>query len=152
MALRYWDDLSEGELLDCRPITFTLPEIIEFAEKFDPQSFHIDEQAAGASRFGGIIASSLHTLSACTRVVVDAQEDVAIIVGLAMDEIVLFNPVRPGDVLTVNARWSGLRRSKSKPDQGIAGIRCTVINQSGKTVMEHGYRYLVACRESLSTD
>lgn len=146
MASRYWDDLTEGERLDCRPVTFTLQEIIEFAEKYDPQAFHVDEEAAAASRFGGIIASSLHTLSACTRVVVDAQKDVAIIIGLAMDEIMLSNPVRPGDVLTVSAHWSGLRRSKSKPDQGIAGIRCQVKNQSGETVMEHGYRYLVACR------
>jgi len=149
MALRYLEDLGEGEQLDCRPIELSLPDIIEFAKKFDPQPFHIDPQAAAASRFGGIIASSLHTLSACTRVIVDAQADVAIIVGLAMDEIILANPVRPDDVLTVNAFWSSLRRSRSKPGQGIAGIRCTVVNQDGETVMEHGYRYLVACRESL---
>jgi acyl dehydratase len=149
MALRYLEDLREGERLDCRPIELSLPEIIKFAKKFDPQPFHIDHQAAAATRFGGIIASSLHTLSACTRVVVDAQADVAIIVGLSMDEMTLANPVRPGDVLTVNAFWSGLRRSKSKPGQGVAGIRCKVVNQNGETVMEHGYRYMVACRESL---
>ena len=149
MIARYWEDLSEGEQLECQTITFSLSEIVGFAEKYDPQSFHTDELAAAASRFGGIIASSLHTLSACTRVVVDAQRGVAIIVGLSMDEIKLSNPVRPGDVLTVNAHWSGLRRSASKPDQGIAGIRCKVVNQSGETVMEHGYRYLIACRSSL---
>lgn len=149
MPTRYWDDLEEGEQLDCKTVTFTLQDIVEFANKYDPQPFHINERVAAVSRFGGIIASSLHTLSACTRVVVDAQGDVAIIIGLAMDEILLSNPVRPGDVLTVDARWSGLRRSKSKPDQGIAGLRCKVVNQNGETVMEHGYRYLVACRETL---
>lgn len=54
-----------------------------------------------------------------------------------------------GDVLTVEGRWDGLRRSRSKPDRGIAGLRCTVRNQRGETVMDYGYRYLVACRPNV---
>ncbi len=146
MGKRYWEDLSEGELLHCRPLSFTLDEIIEFAAKYDPLPFHVDVAAASTSLFGGIIASSLQTLSACTRVVVDAQGDLAIVSGLGLDEIKVPNPVRPNDLLSVEARWTGLRRSRSKPEQGIAGICCKTINQRGETVMEFGYWYLVACR------
>src|SRR5512145_1240154 len=106
MTKKYWEDLSEGERLSCRPVVFERTDIIEFAKKFDPQPFHIDETIANASIFGGLIASSLHTISACTRVVVEAQGDLAIMSGLGIDEVKLFNPVKPGDVLLVEAYWS----------------------------------------------
>jgi len=144
---KYWEDLIEGEPLPCRPVTFERSDIVFFGKKFDPLPFHTDEAAAATSIFGGLIASALHTLSACTRVVVEAQGDVAIISGIGIDEVKVHNPVRPGDILTVDAHWSGLRRSRSKPDRGIAGIRCAVSNQKGEAVVDYGYRYLVACRD-----
>ena len=146
MSTRYWDDLSEGEQLDCQTITFTLSEIIEFAIKYDPQPFHVDEQAATASRFGGIIASSLQTLSACTRVIVDAQGDMAILSGLGIEAVQLPNPVRPNDILTVETRWRDLRRSSSKPDRGMATAHFKAVNQKGETVIESGFKYMIACR------
>lgn len=147
-SMRYWDDLVEGEPLDCRPVLFDLEEIIAFARKYDPQQFHVDEGIAAASRFKGIIASSLHTLSACTRVIVDAQNDVEILIGLGILEVALPNAVRPGDILSVDAYWSDLRRSASKPGQGLATVRFTVRNQRRETVLESGYKYMIACRAS----
>lgn len=146
MTKKYWEDLSEGERLSCRPVVFARTDIMEFAKRFDPQPFHIDETIANASIFGGLIASALHTLSACTRVVVEAQGDLAIMSGLGIDEVKLFNPVKPGDVLSVEAYWSDLKRSRSKPDRGIADLKCKVSNQRGEPVADYGYRYLVACR------
>ena len=58
----------------------------------------------------------------------------------------MFNPVRPGDTLHVEAWWTELRRSRRRPDQGLAAIKCRVTNQSGDPVLEYGYRYLLACR------
>jgi acyl dehydratase len=80
---------------------------------FDPQPFHTDENAARSSVFGGLIASSLHTLSACTRSVVEAQGEVAILSGIGMDEVKMFTPVRPGDILIIDARWVDLKQSRS---------------------------------------
>ncbi len=128
MGKKYYEDLAEGEHLDCRPVTMTRDAIIEFANEFDPQPFHMDEHSAALSIFGGLIASSLHTLSACTRVVVEAQGDVAILSGVGMDEVKMFNPVRPGDVLVVEAWWTDLKRSWRQPDRGFAAIRCRVVN------------------------
>ena len=121
--------------------------IIDFAKKFDPQLFHVDENAASESLFGGLIASSLHTLSACTRVVVEAQGKVAILSGVGLHEVKMFNPVRPGDVLSINARWTELQRSRSKPDRGFASIKCKVANQRNEPVIEYGYRYLIASKD-----
>lgn len=149
MVKRYFEDLKEGERLDCREIVFTKEEIIDFAKRFDPHPFHVDEDGGNRSIFGCIIASSLHTISACTRVIVDALDGVTILTGLGIDEVRLFHPVLPGDILSVDARWNDLRRSRSKPDRGIAGLTCIVTNQKGETVAEYGYRYMVACREPL---
>lgn len=148
MAKRYFEDLIEGERLNCQPVPMTRERIIDFAEEFDPWPFHTDGNAADDSIFAGIIASSLHTISACTRVVVKAQEDVAVLSGVGIDEVKMFNPVRPGDVLTVDAWWNELRRSRKNPDRGFAAIKCKVTNQAGEPVVEYGYRYLVACRNS----
>ena len=151
MTTRYWDDIVEGEQLDCQSVVLSLEEIIEFAQKFDPQQFHVDENIAAASRFKGIIASSLHTLSACTRVIVDAQKDVEILIGLGILEVALPNAVRPGDTLSVDAYWSDLRRSASKPLQGLATVRFTVRNQHGESVLESGYKYMIVCRNNVPT-
>lgn len=145
MKKRYFDDLKDGEPLCCQPVVMTRADIIDFANKFDPQLFHIDENAANESLFGGLVASSLHTLSACTRVVVEAQGNVAILSGVGMHAVTMFNPVRPGDVLSVNAWWTELQRLRSKPDRGYASIKCNVTNQRKEPVIEYGYRYLIAC-------
>lgn len=147
MKRRYFEDLRDGEPLHCEEVAITREAVMDFAKKFDPQPFHIDDNAALESIFGGLIASSLHILAACTRVVVEAQGSVAILSGVGMHEVKMFTPVRPGDHLSVDARWTELKRSRSKPDRGFASIRCRVSNQRQEPVIEYGYRYLVACRE-----
>jgi len=146
MEKRYFDDLKDGEHLHCKPVVMTQEAIIDFGKKFVPLLYHIDEEAARESLFGGLVASSLHTLSACTRVVVEAQGNVAILSGVGMHEVKMFNPVYPGDVLSVNAWWTELQRSLSKPDRGFVSIKCKVTNQRKEPVIEYGYRYLIACR------
>jgi acyl dehydratase len=146
MGKRYWEDLTDGERFTCRPVTFDREGIVAFGKEYDPLPFHVGGEASRRSIFGDVIASALHTMSCCTRVVVEAHGEIAILSGLSIDEVIAPLPVRPGDVLTVEGRWDGLRRSRSRPDRGIAGLRCTVRNQRGETVMEYGYRYLVACR------
>ena len=146
MLKRYFEDLAEGEKLDCDNVIFARNGIIEFAKQFDPQPFHTDEDAAKKSAFGGLIASSLHTLAACTRVVVEAQGNMAILSGVGMHEVKMFSPVRPDDILSVDARWCELKPSASNPDRGLASIKCKVVNQNREAVIAYGYRYLLACR------
>ncbi|HOD35569.1 MAG TPA: MaoC/PaaZ C-terminal domain-containing protein [Syntrophales bacterium] len=143
---KYFEDLVQGEHLHCKPIAMTKEAIVGFAEEYDPQPFHTDERAAAQSLFGGLIASAIHVLSACTRSVVEAQGDVAILSGVGLDEMKIYNPVRPGDILTIEAWWTDLKISRSKPDRGFAVIRCKVINQKDEPIMEYGYRYIIACR------
>ena len=148
MGIKYFEDLSDGEHLNCQPVLMTREAIIEFAKQFDPQPFHIDENAAKNSIFDGLVASSLHTLSACTRVVVEAQGNLAILSGVGMHEVNMFNPVRPGDTLSVEAWWAELKRANNKSGRGFASIKCKVSNQRNEPVIEYGYRYLLACKSS----
>ncbi|MCP4024487.1 MAG: acyl dehydratase [Desulfobacteraceae bacterium] len=142
----YFEDLYQGQPLSCKSFTIHREEIIDFAQKFDPQRFHLDENFAKQGIFKGLVASSLHVLSACTKQVVDAQGQMAILSGVGMDEVTMFTPVRPGDTLNVKAAWQDLKRSQSKPDRGFARIKCEVFNQKKEKVIVYGYQYLVACR------
>jgi acyl dehydratase len=146
MGRRYLEDLVEGEAFTCGPVPFEKEGILDFGRRYDPWPFHADEQAAADTIFGGLIASAFQTLSCCTRAVVESHGDLAVLSGLGIDEIRLPKPVRAGDVLTVEARWTELRRSRSRTDRGIARLACRVVNQRAETVMEYGYRYLIACR------
>jgi len=146
MGKRYWDDLTEGETFTCGPVAFDREGILDFGKKYDPWPFHADEDAAERTIFHGLVASSFQTVSCCTRLVVEAHGELAVLSGLGVDEVRLFSPVRPGDAVTVEARWVDLRRSRSKPDRGIAGLKCRVLNQREEPVLEYGYRYLIACR------
>ena len=144
--MRYFEDLNEGDQLRCNPVKFSSESIIEFGKNYDPQPFHINERSAKSSIFRGLVASALHTISACTRSVVEAQGEIAILSGVGMYEANMFNPVRPEDILFIEAWWSDLKRSKKKPERGFASIRCMVTNQRKEPVIEYGYRYLISCK------
>ena len=149
MGKRYWEDLAPGDGFTCGPVAFDREGILEYGRRYDPWPFHTDEAAAEASIFGGLVASSFQIVACCTKAVVEAHEErgeLAVLSGLGVDEVRLFSPVRPGDSVTVEARWTELRRSRSKPDRGIAILSCRAVNQRGEPVLEYGYRYLLACR------
>ncbi len=143
MVKKYFEDLADGKRLRCNAVKMTKEGILSFAKEFDPQPFHVSEELANASMFKGLIASSLHTLSACTRVVVDALEDVVILSGVGMDEVKMKNPVRPGDVLEIDAWWTNLKASETRSDFGFGTVKCNVTNQKNEPIIEYGYQYII---------
>jgi len=102
MIVQYFEDLTVGETHDAGPRTVTDEEIIEFAEKYDPQSFHVDREAAAESMFGGLAASGWHTASVAMGLLVDGYfEDVAIGGALGVDDLRWREPVYAGDELSI---------------------------------------------------
>ncbi len=144
----YWDDIKEGDQLQCKDIVFNKEEIIEFGKKYDPQPFHVDEISAEKSIFKGIIASGLHVMSACTKVIAETQKEYAIHCGLGLHEAKIYNPVRPRDTIKVEAKWSELLKTSNNPDRGIAKLKCKAFNQNGDLIIEYGYTYLMARRNT----
>ena len=108
--------------------------MIEFAEKFDPQMFHLDLKTAERSIFKGLVASGWHTAAITMRLFVQATNFAEGAIGLGVDELRWPNAVRPGDVLKVETEIVDLRDSKSKPNQGIIRLRNVTTNQSGEIV------------------
>lgn len=134
--MRYFEDLRVGEVHEMGSMVVTRDEIIAFATQFDPQPFHIDEEAAKRSMFGGLIASGWHTASMCMRLVVDSfSGQVASLGSPGVDELRWLRPVRPGDTLSLKTECIALMPSKSKPDRGSARFRYTLTNQHGEAVL-----------------
>lgn len=133
---RYFEDYRPGDVHEFGTIEVDERDVIEFAERFDPQPFHIDPAAAAASQFGGIIASGWHTCSMVMRLMVDEYISIAASIGSpGVDEIRWLEPVRPGDELRVRIEILEARVSKSKPDRGLVHSSIATLNQRGTTVM-----------------
>ena len=131
----YFDDLEIGRKFDCGPYPVTKDEIVEFAQEFDPQPHHLDEEAAKASLLGGLAASGWHTCAMTMRMfadgvipLLDAQG------GLGSPEGRWMKPVRPGDVLTVESEVKE-KVDGRRPDRGTVKIESRIQNQRGEVVM-----------------
>ncbi len=124
MTARYWDDYTLGETFETEPVTVTEESIITFADKYDPQVFHTDPEAAKDSFYRGLIASGHQTIGLAfaqfVRLGLFKENSLG---GPGMDEIRWTAPVRPGDTLHTTAEVVELRASKSRPDRGIIRVR-----------------------------
>jgi acyl dehydratase len=137
MTTRYhWEDLAPGESLELGHYDVTREEIIEFATRYDPQPFHIDEEAARASLFGGLCASGWHTTAMAMRIVCDGYMLRAASLGSpGVEQIRFLKPVFPGDRLHVRLEVLESRPMASRPGVGLMRFRWVTTNQHGQTVM-----------------
>ncbi|MDB5709149.1 MAG: hypothetical protein JWL96_1219 [Sphingomonas bacterium] len=130
------EDLVIGQRWSGGPISVREADIIRFATEYDPQPMHVDALAAAAGRFGGIIASGWHVASLVMRDFIDkAPFGETPLLGLKVDDLQWLNPVRPGDVLSIDREIVEIVPSRSKPDRGVITMRMTVTNQDGAVVM-----------------
>jgi acyl dehydratase len=135
-ALLYWEDFPVGDTMEMGSHTFTEAEIIEFARQFDPQSFHVDPEAAKHSFFKGLIASGWHTCAIAMRLMVDKYVARSASLGSpGLDNIRWVAPVRAGDTISYRRTTTAVRPSESKPGIGLIRSRWEATNQRGETVM-----------------
>jgi len=136
MGNHYLEDFAVGQrFAGAARIRIQKERIVEFAAEFDPQPFHLDEQAARSSIFGGLAASGWHTAAATMRLLVQSDlAPVGGIVGAGFDDFRWPRPVRPGDELRVESEVLEVRPSKSKPEQGMIKVRTTTLNQHDEVV------------------
>ena len=144
----YFDDIEVGYRSLVGRYALSKDEIVEFARRWDPQPFHVDEETAQTSIYGGLTASSLHLFAICTRLFFDHQDRIAVLAMLGKDEIRFPHPARPGDLLTYYTECSEKRPSRSKPDRGILHLVDRLENQRGKVVLTQRVTLMVARRES----
>jgi acyl dehydratase len=133
---RYLEDLAVGQRYAGGSVALDLDAIRAFAAAFDPQPFHLDEDAAQASVFGRLVASGWHTMALTMRLLVEGElRSTWGLIGLGADELRWPRPVLPGDVLHVDWEVLEVRPSSSKPDRGTARLRVTTRNQHDQIVL-----------------
>jgi acyl dehydratase len=135
MADRYLDDFAAGFTFRSATARIDAEQITRFATEFDPQPFHLDEQAARGTMFGGLAASGWHTAAVTMKLMVESDfKPAAGIIGVGFDELRWPRPVRPGDELHVEGEVLEVRASRSNPRQGIVKVRIATVNQNGEVV------------------
>src|SRR5437764_11133470 len=135
MTERYLEDFAVGQTFGSGRLRVDKERIKTFAAEFDPQPFHLDEEAARGSLFRGLAASGWHTAAMTMRLLVESElKPAGGIIGAGFDEFRWPRPVRPGDELRVESEVLEIRPSKSRPDQGLIKVKTTPLNQNGEAV------------------
>ncbi|TMB34490.1 MAG: MaoC family dehydratase [Deltaproteobacteria bacterium] len=137
----YWEDFAVGTVREFGGMTLEKADIVRFARDWDPQPFHVDEEAAKRSPYGGLIASGWQTCAAAMRMCCDAYLlDAASVGSPGVENVRWVKPVRPGDTLRVRLEVLEARPLKSKPGVGLVKNRWQLFNQDGEEVMQmEGY-------------
>jgi len=145
--MRYFEDMSVGERTELGSHTFTADEIKAFAQKFDPQRFHVDEAAAAASHFGALCASGWHTAAVYMRLFVAFEQreaDAARARGErpardgpspGIRDLRWLKPVYAGDTISFAREVKELRDMANRPDWGLMVAHNTGTNQNGELVL-----------------
>jgi acyl dehydratase len=135
MTGRYLEDFEVGQIFRAGPLRMERERMQSFAAEFDPQPFHLDEDAARDTVLGGLVASGWHTAAVTMRLLVHSDlKPAGGVVGAGFDEFRWSRPVRPGDELRIEAEILEVRPSRSRPDQGWIKVRTTTLNQNGEAV------------------
>jgi acyl dehydratase len=134
--MRYWEDFDVGDVTTMGPVTVSAEEIVEFATRYDPQPFHLDEEAGKASPFGGLIASGWHTTALFMGMFVRAVLlDSASLGSPGVEEIRWTAPVRPGDTLSGRSTVTAVQPSSTNAGRGTVFTTNEVFNQDGVLVL-----------------
>ena len=145
----YLEDLHPGmKFISTRSYEVTAEEIKEFAAKYDPQPFHLDEVAAQNTFFNGLAASGWLTAAIAMRLRVESTPIAGGMVGAGVEEIRFTQPVRPGDWIRTEAEILAVRRSNSRPGMGVVRSRTLVFNQRDEIVLRSTVNFLAPLRET----
>lgn len=136
--MQYFEDLEVGTVSRFGSYAVTREEVIEFASKYDPQPFHLDDEAAAKTHFGRLSASGWHTCAMTMAMMVENLKThrQAGLGSPGMDSLRWKKPVYPGDKLRVETELLEKRRSSSRPEMGLFKSRVQVFNQNDEVVLE----------------
>ena len=149
--MTFFDDIAIGVVTEFGSHTFTAEAIKRFAGAYDPQPFHLDEEAAAASLFGALTASGWHTMAVMMKLIAaagaaDGAGSARLGPSPGFDDLRWLRPVFAGDTLTYRATVTGKRESRSPPGWGVVSSRFEAHNAAGETVMDVTLHDLVECR------
>ena len=136
MEGRLFEDLDLGERFDCGSTVVEREDVIEFAERYDPQPFHVDEQAAQEYPYGGLIASGWQTVClTCKLYIEGCMDDIAGLGGPECKSIKFPRPVHPGDTLSVTTEIADKSLPSPGMERGFVDFDITTRNQHNQEVL-----------------
>ncbi|CAN5309789.1 MaoC family dehydratase [soil metagenome] len=146
--MQYFEDIMVGTKASFGRYEVTREEVIAFAQRYDPQPFHLSDEAASETHFGRLSASGWHTCAMTMAMVVENMKasKQAGLGSPGLDELRWLTPVYPGDTLRCETEVLDKRTSQSRPEMGIFHSRMTVFNQKDQPVMTFVSTGLVATR------
>ncbi|MBY6013602.1 MaoC family dehydratase [Qipengyuania gaetbuli] len=152
--MKYYEDIAVGDARSFGHYEVTREEVMEFAGKYDPQPFHLDDDAAAATHFGRLSASGWHTCSMTMAMMVEnmKSERSAGLGSPGVDQLRWKKPVYPGDTLRCETEVIEKRRSASRPEMGIFKSHIRTYNQHDELVLEMVSNGLIATRDPGGTD
>jgi len=145
------EDLQPGQRFTSGTHALDEAQIKAFASQFDPQPFHLDDEAAKGSLFGGLAASGWHTAAITMRLQVEAGLPISGGIIGAGGEVAWPRPTRPGDVLRVESEILEIKPSRSRPDRGMVTVHSETRNQHGEVVQTLTVK-LVVPRRAATTE
>ncbi|MCT2558793.1 MaoC family dehydratase [Tsuneonella sp. YG55] len=147
--MQYFEDLELGRTARFGRYEVTREEVVAFASKYDPQPFHLDDDAAAATHFGRLSASGWHTCAMTMAMLVEnlKANRQAGLGSPGIDQLRWIKPVFPGDTLRCESAVIEKRRSRSRPEMGIFKSSLTVFNQNDEPVMSMISNGLIAVRD-----
>jgi len=148
--VQYLEHFAVGQIYNTGRLKIDADQIKAFARQFDPQPFHLDEEAAKNSVFSGLAASGWHTAALTMRLMADGEfKPAGGIIGVGFDELSWQRPVRPGDELYAKSEILEVRPSKSRNDRGLIRVRTTTYNQNDEAVQSFVGNLIVPRRTPL---
>ena len=136
----YFEDVTVGNVIDFGPLTVSREEIIAFASEYDPQPFHLSDEAAEATHFGSLSASGWQSTALFMKMFVAEMQKApgrqeASLGAIGIDELRWLRPVRPGDTLRGTSEVIETKASRSRAEMGVVRSRVTMFNQNDEAVM-----------------
>lgn len=136
-------ELQVGQRFTSATKVVTVEEVKRFAAEYDPQPFHLDEEAAQGTFFGGLAASGWHTAAIMMRLLADGGLPLASGIIGSGGELLWLKPVRPGDELTLETEILAITPSRSKPGRAAVEVRILTRNQHGEVVQSFSPKLVV---------
>lgn len=152
--MKYYEDIEVGSTQSFGNYAVTLEEVTDFASKYDPQPFHLDEDFAATTHFGRLSASGWHTCAMTMAMMVENMktEKSAGLGSPGIDELRWVRPVYPGDTLRCETQVIEKRRSAKRPEMGIFKTRNRTFNQHDEVVLDMVSNGLIRTRDPNGND
>lgn len=145
--MRFYQDIPIGETDEFGEYEVTREEIIAFGERYDPQPFHVDEDAAKDSVFGELVASGWHTGAITMRLLVEHRDPIATLAGVGLDDLRWHAPLTAGDVLHLRTEVVDKHPAEARDDRGYLTTRVEGFDQDDQLLISYDATALVERRD-----